>query len=308
MWIEPIAGPRAALTVLVFLALLGLSSMARAATTVTDDLGREVRLSRPAERVVVLYEAFGDMLAAMGLAGRIVGRAAGDGPAPEGGAPSVGTHLRPNLELILAQKPDLVVQMAGRDEAMESVAALERLGVSVAVFAPTDFEGLFSVLARLGALTGQPGPAGDLEAALRGRLDRLRERVAREPIRPGVAFEVRWPNLLLAGQGSMVTDIIARAGGRNLASGEKRLARISEEELLRLDPEVYIVQKGPMNPAPVNPSARPVYGELTAVRTGRVLMVEEAAWSRPGPRNVEAAEALAAFLFPASAPRGQEAR
>jgi len=79
---------------------------------------------------------------------------------------------------------------------------------------------------------------------------------------------------------------------------EQKLVRLSEEELLRLDPEVYLLQRGPMNPSPVSPTNRPHFQTLQAVQQERIMIVDQQLFSRPGPRSVDAVEALARFLHP----------
>ncbi len=266
--------------------------------SIIDDTGREVRLPQPARRIVALYGAFNELLAAMDLTDRIAARTAADQePAAIRQLPVIGTHMRPSPEMVAAVAPDLVLQMEGRREAGETVEGLRALGIPVAVFRVGSFDELFGVLRRVGALTGEPQRAAGLEATLGARLDAVAARVANRP-RPTVFFEVRHPNLLAAGADSIVTDIIARAGGRNCVTAEGRVARLSEEELLRLNPDVYLLQRGPMNPEPEPPAARPHYAALSAVRGGRVLDVDEARYSRPGPRAVDAVEELARYLHP----------
>ena len=111
-------------------------------------------------------------------------------------------------------------------------------------------------------------------------------------------FEVRYPNLLAAGRGSIVNDIIRRAGGVNCIEHEKKLVRIGMEALIEQAPEVYIIQRGPMNKNPLHPSKRSNFHVLDPVRTGRIIFVDEQVYSRPGPRSVRAVEELAAFLHP----------
>ena len=261
-----------------------------------------MRLDHPATRVVALYGAFNELLAALGREEVIAARTKADTLPPSIlDKPLVGTHMRPNLEIIAALKPDLVLQMGGRAEAAQSVADLERLGIPVALFAPGDFEALFTVFDRVGVLTGSQDAARDLIARTRARLAAVRDAVQDGKMnapRPSVAFEVRYPNLLCAGQGSMTSEIIRLAGGENPVTGPDKLVCLGEEELLRLDPEVYLVQRGPMNPEPLPPVARPHFETLRAVRDGRVLVVDEALFSRPGPRSVEAVEQLARYLHP----------
>jgi iron complex transport system substrate-binding protein len=286
----------------LLLAALLLAAPARAAVTATDDLGRQVSLPAPARRIVALYGAFNEILAGMGLTDRIVARTeADDKPAAIAGLPVIGTHMRPNLERVLAEKPDLVLQMAGRGEAVEAADRLAALGLPVMVLAINDFAGLFSAIERIGVLTGAPETAKSLEASLRRRLSAVAA-AAPAGARPTVFFEVRSGSLLAAGKGSMVDAVITMAGGQNAVTVDKRIARLSDEELLRLAPEVCLTQRGPMNPEARPMAERPEYASLPCVKNGRAFVVEEAVFSRPGPGSVDAAEALAGLLAGKPAP------
>lgn len=299
--LAPVAGisVSAMLSVMLLLAGLLLSRVeARSAVTVTDDTGWTLTLEKPARRMVALYGAFNELMLAMGLDSRLVGRTAADETIPElRHLPAVGTHMRPNPELIVSLSPDVVVQMVGRREVQEFSLGLRRTGVPVLLFHMGGFEEMFSVIRRLGMLTGEEPRAARLEKLLRQRLDAAQAAVRDRP-RVGVFYEVRYPNLLGAGKDSIVDDIIAYAGGRNVLETNGKVVRINEEELIRLDPEAYIIQKGPMNPAPSPLEQRAHYATLRALRNGRVLPVEEMAFARPGPGAVEAVEQLARWLHP----------
>ncbi|WP_256128324.1 ABC transporter substrate-binding protein [Desulfolutivibrio sulfoxidireducens] len=278
---------------------------ASAGVEITDDFGRRVVLKRPAKRVIALTGAVNETLCGMGLTDLIAARTDADRePAEVAALPSIGTHMRPNLELVLAHRPDVVVQIAGREESLEAALAIERMGIPVAVFEVHDFEGLFSMAERLGALTGETEAAGRFVAGLRERLLRVAGIVSRADRRPTVAVELRYPNLLLAGAGSMAADAAARAGGRLVPETGGKVARLGEEELLRLDPEYYLVETGPMNPDPVPVAKRPLFRELSAVPAGRVAVWTGRRLSRPGPEGVTGVEELARWLHPGLFPAG----
>lgn len=256
-------------------------------------------LERPATRVIALYGALNEILDGLGRADVIVARTNADRlPARIARLPVIGTHMRPNTEAVLAQKPDLVLQLAGRKEASLPVEALKKHGLRVAMFRAGTFAELFSVIRRVGVLTGAEAQAEDMVRGLQARLDALDSRLAASPERPRVFFEVRSPNMFSVGQGSLVTEIIRRAGGVNCVEDKARFARLSEEEILRLAPEAYVIQRGPMNPAPLPLDKRPRLRGLPAAVNGRAWFVDEMKYSRPGPRNVDAAEELAALLHP----------
>ncbi len=273
-----------------------------------DDRGKVVALERPATRLAPLYGGITDMLVALGLEERIVARTAADDAPRLREIPAVGTHMRPNVEMLVGMDPDLVLQMGGRKDASRPLEAVERHGIATAFFLVRDFEDMFSVLRRVGALTGASDTAEDLIARMRGRLDAVAGVVAGAP-RPRVFFEVRYPNLLCAGQGSIVDAVIRAAGGRNAIENKDKLVRLNEEALLALNPEVCLSQRGPMNQDPAPFAERPHFRTLDCVRTGRALVVDERLYSRPGPASVEAVERLARLLHPqASWPAAVDAK
>jgi iron complex transport system substrate-binding protein len=261
---------------------------------IEDDRGENVSLTVPPQRIISLYGGLTEILSALGVGDRVVAVTQGDETIK--GIPTVGTHLQPNVEMILALKPDLVVQ-GGVAKGMPALKRLEAAQVQVAMFAPHDFAGLFSTITRLGDLTGQDQAAAALTQSMQAKLAEVAKRVS-ERSKPRVFFEVRELNLLAAGQGSLVNDIITRAGGDNLVTGPKKLALYSLEALIQANPDVYIIQKGPMNRSPEDIYTRPYFKELKAVKTHRVLVVDERLYSRPGPRSAEAVEELARFLHP----------
>ena len=270
-------------------------------TQIVDDRGEQVLLSSPAKRIIALYGAYNEILAAMGLEDRIVGRTKADKIPPSIlSKPSIGTHMRPNIEMVLGLKPDLVIQSAGRKEALVAVQQIQNEGVPVAVFSPKSFSDLFSVIERIGRLTETSLEAKGLNERLEGRLNRIKARLETVSHRPTVFFEVRYPNLLGAGKGSIVNDVILHAGGVNCVKKKKKLMRIGMEALIECNPEAYIIQRGPMNQNPSDPASRPHFQVLEAVKKGKILFVDEQAYSRPGPRAVDAVEELAVFLHPNS--------
>ncbi|WP_366938380.1 ABC transporter substrate-binding protein [uncultured Desulfovibrio sp.] len=272
--------------------------------TATDDAGHTARFERPARRVIALYGAFNELLLALGARDALVARTAADGSLPElASLPAVGTHMRPNAELIAAQRPDLVLQLSGRDEARVQTEHLRELGFTVLSFELNSFEQMFAVTELLGRVTGREARARELLRDWRERLRGLRGRYAGlQPVR--VFYEVRYPNLLAAGAGGITGEILALAGGANVVRDGKKLVRFNEEALVVADPEAYVIQKGPMNPAPVPPADRVHYRNLRAVREGRVLVVDEARFARPGPRALDAAEELGDWLHPQARPAG----
>jgi iron complex transport system substrate-binding protein len=284
---------------LLTLPLLFLPKITPAEVRVTDDLGQVIVLKEPAQRIISLYGAYSEILFAIGAGDKLVARTRADRfPLSILDKPSVGTHLRPNMELVLGLQPDLIIHSVGQKHGHEVIRQIQQSGFTVAVFQPRNFTELFSVIERLGILTGEVANAQALVKDQSSRLRQIDLSLAKSTDRPKVFFEVRYPNLLGAGQGSMVNDVILKAGGVNCLPNEKKLVRINIETLIDRDPDVYLVQEGPMNRSPGRPESRPNFQVLRAVQQGRVFFVDEYVFSRPGPRTIEAVEKLAAYLHP----------
>ncbi len=269
------------------------------AVTITDDFGTVITLNKPAKRIICLYGAMNEILSVMGLTDRIIARTKGDTFSQEMAAkPSIGTHMRPNVEMVVGLRPDVVLQMAGRKAVSESLHSIRQHGIPTALFKVATMKDLYALITRIGIITGEKGRADNLILSMQQRIAQVQTRLGPHPRRPGVFFEVRYPNLLAAGQGSIVSEIITLAGGKNCVRLNKKLVRLSEEEVVSMNPEVYLLQQGPMNPNPVNPKERPHFRTIEAVKTGRILMVDEHLFSRPGPETVTAIELLADYLHP----------
>lgn len=269
--------------------------MRAAGPEIVDDRGREVVLQAPATRIAPLYGGLTDILLALGLQDAIVARTAADDSAAVTAVPEIGTHMRPNVEILVGLGPDLVLQMGGRKDASLPLEQVESHGIATAFFRARNFEELFSVIQRIATLAGVPERGERLVASMQKRLASVAAKVQGHP-RPSVFFEVRYPNLLGAGGGSMVNAVIHAAGGRNVLETSKKLVRLNEEALLALNPEVYLVQRGPMNPDPLPLDAREHFRTLACVREGKFHVVDERRFSRPGPQSVDAVEILAWLL------------
>ncbi len=266
--------------------------------SIIDDTGFELILEKPATRVLALYGAFSELMLALGQRELLVGRTAADASIEElKDLPVVGTHMRPNIELILSLNPQVVIQFMGREEAESLGIGLRRHGLPVLLFNMETFDDMFRVIAKLGQLIGHEELSQALIANYEDRLGDLR-RILMDKKRVRVFYEVRYPNLLAAGPNSIVTDIIHIAGGSNVINLSGRVIRINEEELVHKRPDAYIIQQGPMNMQPKPLAERPNYATLPAVKNGRVLVVDQLSFARPGPRAVDAAEKLARWLHP----------
>ncbi|HEX2203014.1 MAG TPA: cobalamin-binding protein [Longimicrobium sp.] len=273
-------------------------SEASAPIVVTDDAGREVRLTKPAERVVSLLPHVTDFIVAMGAAGRLAARTEYDTAAAVAGLPSVGGGLSPSLETLVALRPDLVIVWPG-ESSRDLTARLTALGISVYGARQNRLEGTGPVLERLGRLLGTEAAADSIARAIDGELRAVRASVAGRP-HPSVLFVISRDPLMAAGGTTFIHDVVTAAGGRN-AFGELQAPapQVSLEEVVRRDPDVILFPDGEHATSALEwLRSRPGWSELEAVREGRVLEVDGELFGRPGPRIGTAVRTLARWLHP----------
>src|SRR2546428_290920 len=177
---------------------------------VTDDAGRTVALAQPARRIASLSPAVTELLFALGVGDRVVGRTTWcDYPPLARLVPSVGDGLNPSLEAIAARRPDLVVLY--RSPLNETAAAqLTRLGSAAVVLRQDRLEDVARAARLLGRLAGRPA-AGD---SLADSLSRLLAAPA-PPSGRRLAFVV-WDNPpIVIRAGSYLDQLATLAGAEN---------------------------------------------------------------------------------------------
>jgi iron complex transport system substrate-binding protein len=273
---------------------------ASSAVTIVDDAGAEVTLDEPATKVVSLAPSQTEMVFAVGGGDELVGVSDYcDYPAAAADVEKIGDFSNPNVEKIVALSPDVVVAAAGVQA--EVVSRLAELGVPVVTLEPTTLDDLFTDLEQLGALLGTTDKAAALVADLKAQVADVEEKVKDAPAQT-VFFEIYGKPLMTAGSGTLIEDLVARAGGENIGSAAgDYYPEFSEEVLLQQDPEVYIAVKGSQSD-PGAIAERPGYDALQAVRNDRVYVIDDDLVVRSGPRAVLGLQEIAAFLHPEAFP------
>ena len=282
----------------IALAFVLLVAAPGGAFTLKDSRGRDLVLPVPPRKIISLVPSVTEVVYALGGEARLVGVTDFcDWPPEAAKKPRVGGMLAPNLELIVALKPDLIV-MTSEGSRQETFDQLQRLGIPVFTVAPHRLSDVLAVIAQLGELTGRPGAVGPLVESLKRRIQAV-ERAVRPYPRPKVLY-VLWPEpLIVPGREGLVTELIELAGGASVTAGEPNsYPRFSLEAVAARAPEVIILAR---HGADGTPLARAPWERLTtlpAVRAGRVHSVDGTYLHRYGPRVVDALELLARVIHP----------
>jgi ABC-type Fe3+-hydroxamate transport system substrate-binding protein len=277
------------------LALLALACARRDQREIaSDDFGDPLQLGAPAQRIVSLSPTTTEILFALGTGARLVGRTHWDVyPDSARLVPDLGNGMRPNVEAVLAQRPDLVVLYAGHEN-RDAALALRAAGVNTLSLRIDRLDQLWRAVYLLGLATGKAERAAVVIDTVRATLDSVR-RITRGLERPSV-FLHAWENpLLTIGAGSYLSELVEIAGGRNVFGDLAAPSpQVSFEEVLRRNPDAVLA--GPVTVRQLLQSAR--WQALPAVRAGRVLVMDTLLAGRPGVRVGEAALSFARLLHP----------
>ncbi|WP_373557756.1 cobalamin-binding protein [Achromobacter xylosoxidans] len=268
---------------------------AAAAIQVRDDQGRTVPLAAPARRAVTLAPHATELVFAAGAGDRLVATIRGsDYPPAARQLPVIGDGTQPDPERVAAVRPDLLI--AWQPGAAAPLArVMDKLGVPVFYSDPQTLAAIPDAVERMGALFGTEAQARPAAQALRARLDALAARHAgRRPVR--VFVQAGLDPIYTLNDSSIVSDALRVCGGVNVFGQAPVVApQVTLESVLAARPEAVLAGISRPEDAARNLAAWQALG-LPAARLGHVYGVDADALYRPGPRLIDAAEAICADL------------
>ncbi len=259
--------------------------------TFTDDLGRKVKLPEKIDSIVSLAPNLTEIIFAVGGGDLLVGVTTFcDYPPETKSIRKVGDTQKPNIETIIALKPQVVfVSTASQLEAFTKT--LEEQKIAVFVAGPNSLDDIFKTIETIGEIVGNPERAEKLAYDLRSRAAAARGPVEYGSV-PKVFVQIDKDSLYTVGRDSYITDVIRRAGGvSSTADLATAYPKISRETALAMDPDVIIISESENNREP-----NAAFRNSPAVKNGRVYLINADLLSRPGPRVVDALEQIAEKL------------
>lgn len=269
--------------------------------TMKDAQGVRVHVERRPERIVSLAPTVTEILYAIGVGGRVAAAAdPADYPPEASKLPRVGGWFTPSAEKTLAAEPDLVIGSRGNPP--EFLASLRKAGCAVFTIDPKTLDDISSAIRSIGAITGADAGAARVVEAMKRRLASVASKVEGVPQekRPTAFMIVGLNPIWTAGSGTFQDEAIRAAGGRNIAAELEGFRPFSTESLLAADPEFVLLPVTPGDRDGMKRTALsdPVLKRLSAVREGRLVLLEANPIMRPGPRIAEAIEAMARVFYP----------
>jgi iron complex transport system substrate-binding protein len=255
---------------------------------VTDDRSVEVSLPKSPQRIVSLLPSLTETVCELGQCNRLVGvDRYSNHPASVRDLPKAGGVIDPNIEAIVALKPDVVLMATSS----RGVQRLEALGLNVLAMDPKSSADAQRVMGKLGQL---------LEVADTHRIWRAVDAgvmAAAQSLPPGarslrVYYEVSAGGFA-AGTQSFIGEMMTRLGVQNIVTPDLGpFPRINPEYVVRANPDLIMI--GVRNVQGME--HRPGWRGMRALREQRVCVFtaeESDVLVRPGPRMAEAARLMA---------------
>ena len=274
------------------------------AVVLRDDRQVEVTIAKPPQRIVSLLPSLTETVCALGQCQKLVGvDRYSNWPESIAKLPRMGGGIDPNIERVVATKPDLVL-MATSARGAERFRAL---GLTVLALEPNSHADLQRVMGIVAQALDVPVQQSDrvwrdIDAAVQAAAQSIPASAKGQR----VYFEVSAAPYG-ASESSFIGETLQRLGARNiLPASLGSFPKINPEFVVRAQPDIIMV--GDSNWATM--STRPGWQSLRAMQTQRVCHFKPAESDvlvRAGPRMAEAARLMAKCLADkvSDLPKGQ---
>ena len=285
---------RATRLVLAVLALAACDSSRTKPVEAGDDFGHPVSVDEIPRRIVSLNPATTEILFTLGAGSRLIGRSKYDlWPDSARFVPELGDGIRPNVEVVLGTRPDLVILYASEDN-RGPAGRFRAAGVNTLSLKTDHISDFRRATTLLGSILRDSARAKTVIDSVYKSLDRVRAATSGRP-RPTVFWHVWDAPLITIGSGSFMNELVEIAGGRNVyadISGPSQ--SVSLEDVARRDPDFILA--GPIGASRIDEDSR--WRIVRAARDRKVLIVDTTLVARPGVRLGEAAVSLANMFHP----------
>jgi iron complex transport system substrate-binding protein len=278
---------------------LGLALLLAVATShaydhsrcVVDDLGEQLCLEAPAQRIAALSPGATELTYAAGAGDQVVAVVSySDYPPEAKDVASVGSHTRIDLEALVGLAPDLVIGWVTGNPA-EQLETLEALGMPVFYIEPGNMEGVASAIERLARLAGTEAAGQAVADNFRHTMNAIVARYSeRDPV--PTFYQVWDEPLMSVNDQHLIGQVVEICGGVNVFGKQARLVpRLDDEAVLSANPEVIVAGgMGEENRHWLTHWEQ--YPNVMAVAEDNLFFVPPSLLQRPTPRLMEGAQIL----------------
>jgi iron complex transport system substrate-binding protein len=254
------------------------------------------------QRIISIIPSTTEMLFAMGAGSRVVGVGNFDRYPPEALTRSkVGGLIDPDVERIIALKPDLVVVYGTQTDLR---AQLDRAKIPTFLYQHAGLPDITATIRQLGARVGSVKESGALADRIEAEIADVRKRVAgRQRPRTLLVFgrdAETLRGIYASGAIGFLHDMLEAAGGVNVFSDVKRQSIQTTSELaVARAPDVILEIGIDTASAPGrNLAAWNALASIPAVRNKRIYQLRGDGMMNPGPRISASVRRVAEVLHP----------
>ena len=270
--------------------------------TVVDATGESLTFEAAPQKIISVSPAETEILFELGLDEQIVGVSDFDNyPEAALDKPKMGAIYQPNVESMIAAESELVITGVSMSE--EAVNKLRDLGIVVFKTDPRTLEDVLGNIELFGQITDTQAEAAALIERMKQERDEVTEAVqsisAEEKKKVYIEFSPGWT----VGKGEFMDELITLAGGVNAAADLEGWTQISEEKIIQDNPDVilyssHVVDEESGMTLDEIIKGRPGWDQITAVKNGAVIAVDDNLMSRPGPRLTLGLKEIAKTIYP----------
>ena len=295
--------------ILITLALLACGNNSASSTSdvvatikLTDGLGKEVVLDKPAEKILVFAPSALEIIDGLNAMDTVIGvdswSVDNKEPLAEG-FEGFGDSRTLNMEKITAAAPDIIIGLVGWAEA--DIQKLTDLGVKIYVVEANTIDEIYMEITNMGRILAKDAEARELVDELKKQVEGISSKVAglTEDKKPKVFYEAWNEPLMSAGKNTFINDLIEKAGGINIvaADGLEGWPEYSIEKLLQNNPDIIIA------PTSLAPDVSTIiddsrFSSINAVVNKKVYVVPDNPISRPSQNIIKGLTMFAQAIHP----------
>lgn len=293
---------------LIILCLLMISPSMAAdsweSVSITDDYGFTSLIENEPLTIVSLSPTTTEILFALGLGERVIGVTEYcNYPEDAKTKTIIGGYSSINIEKIIALNPDIIFGNIGNG--LANIEHLRKLNETVICIDPDSVEGSFHAIQLIGKATGKETEAETLVSSMKERVNSVQEALKNsDEHTPTITHVMSSDPIWVSGSSTFQNELIELSGGTNAFPEVDGWGIISLERLLTKDPDIILVDSGAgmgdkgENILKQTFMTEPRLQSLSAVKNGRVYVMDSDTFDRGGPRIVDALDDLAKITHP----------
>ncbi|MGG0284732.1 ABC transporter substrate-binding protein [Peribacillus butanolivorans] len=269
------------------------------AYTVTDDTGKKIKFDKVPETVVSLQPSNTEILFELGLGDKVVGVTDFDNyPEEAKDIEHVSDSVNINAEKIISLKPDAIIAYTIGDET--TMKPLEDAGIPVFIIkSATNFDDVYGDIGQIAEVMGVAEKGEELVKDIQNQITSVEEKIETLDEKEQTYFEISpAPEIYTTGSETFQQEILKTAGIENIFADQKGWVKVSDEEIVKRNPNAIITTATFADDAVDEIKSRKGWEDINAVKNDQVYLLDENIMSRPGPRIGEAVELAAKTIYP----------